>query len=475
MDFGEPIPLELPAARDDEPDGLRQEIADELADHLACGAKRELLRGTDPAKVWRAVTERFGDPGAVARRLWQDAMKEKIMAQRVLIATCLFVTAASLALVGIFWMQSTRAANELAETNRRMVETLTENQATNRELLKQLQGLAKSAKSPEASEWIPVSFKLTQETPDGPPAVGCEVSLGFGSEGYGKTDALERISDASGMVDFGVVRPGDWSFQIKETWDDSGDFWQTTGTVNAIPGSKVFRSIICPSTPSDPVPVRIAFDWPSDLVEKDLHVEVCFEHQGLTFDGPVKWLYSANSRASIVQRDFICGPKSNVTSIADESEFYLWGKISEQGRAPVHADLRAKQTQSSSDFVELERGEFQLQRLIILRPCTIAGAPLRGTRFEVLAHRSPTYKVPPMVYIGSQAPTDSDDLANGLFRGARLEGGVVSKNFWKQMRRRFEVRIDQKNEWRIPIPDELAQAVRGALKRNGLANLAPAE
>ncbi len=65
MDFGEPIPLKLPAARDDEPDGLRQDIDDELADHLACGAKRELLRGTDPTKVWRAVTERFGDPGAV--------------------------------------------------------------------------------------------------------------------------------------------------------------------------------------------------------------------------------------------------------------------------------------------------------------------------------------------------------------------------------------------------------------------------
>ena len=37
------------------------------------------------------VLERFGDPAAVARRLWLDAMKGKIMAQRVLIATCLVV------------------------------------------------------------------------------------------------------------------------------------------------------------------------------------------------------------------------------------------------------------------------------------------------------------------------------------------------------------------------------------------------
>ena len=42
----------------------------------------------------------FGDPAAMARRLWLDAMKGKIMAQRVLIATCLVVTLASLSLVG---------------------------------------------------------------------------------------------------------------------------------------------------------------------------------------------------------------------------------------------------------------------------------------------------------------------------------------------------------------------------------------
>ena len=136
--------------------------------------------------------------------------------------------------VGIFWMQSTRAANELAETNRRMVETLTENQATNREVLEQLQGLAKSVKSPAASEWIPVSFKLTQETLDGPPAIGCEVALGSGSDG--KTESMKRISDANGIVDFGVVRPGDCSFRIEETWDESGVCWYTIGTVNAVPG-----------------------------------------------------------------------------------------------------------------------------------------------------------------------------------------------------------------------------------------------
>ncbi len=475
MDFGAPMPLELPPARDDEPDGLRQDIADELADHLACGAKRERLRGTDPAKIWRAVTERFGDPGAVARRLWQDAMKEKIMAQRVLIATCLFVTAASLALVGIFWMQSTRAANELAETNRRMVETLTENQATNREVLKQLQGLAKSVKAPQASEWIPVSFKLTQETLDGPPAVGCEVALASGSDE--KIGSIKRISDANGIVDFGVVRPGDWSFRIEEIWGESGDFWQTVGTVNAVPGSKVSESIVCPKTPSDPVPVRIVFEWPSDLVDKELCVSVCVTNIGLTFQVPRMWTYGSTGRLHPEAYNLLTGQKSGFEPIRGAWAFYLWRRVSDQGSGPVYAELEAKRTKSSGDHMELERGAFRLQRLIVLRPCSIAGAPLDRTRFEVLAHLSAGGESPLFAYRGVRSPTDS-----GLHLPAiagpddeALEDGVAAPNFWKQMRGRFEARPDQKNEWKIPIPDELAQAVRKALKKDGSPKPAPAE
>ena len=75
MDFGDAIETDLPAPRDDEPDGLRQDILDELADHLACSFNRELLRGASPAEARRRAIERFGDPAAVARRLWLEAMR----------------------------------------------------------------------------------------------------------------------------------------------------------------------------------------------------------------------------------------------------------------------------------------------------------------------------------------------------------------------------------------------------------------
>src|SRR5690242_1644415 len=103
MDFRDSLSAEMPPPRDDEPAGLRQEILDELADHLACSYNRERLRGASPDEAYRRAIERFGNPAAVARRLWLDAMRGKIMAQRVLVATCLVVMAACLGIVGLVW------------------------------------------------------------------------------------------------------------------------------------------------------------------------------------------------------------------------------------------------------------------------------------------------------------------------------------------------------------------------------------
>jgi hypothetical protein len=106
MELRDTLFAELPPPRDDEPTGLRQDILDELADHLACAYNREVLRGERADEARRRVLDRFGDPAAVARRLWLDAMKGKIMARRILIATCLVVTLASLSLAGLMWRQA---------------------------------------------------------------------------------------------------------------------------------------------------------------------------------------------------------------------------------------------------------------------------------------------------------------------------------------------------------------------------------
>jgi hypothetical protein len=463
MEFGESLTGRLPAPRDDEPAGLRQDIVDELADHLACGARREILRGTEPASVRRSVMERFGDPAALARRLWMDAMKEKIMGQRVLIATCLVVTAASLALVGMFWLQSTRAARELAETNRRMAETIIQNQATNLEILKRLQVLAETDRKAESAEWIPVSFKLTQETLDGPPAVDYEVSLGSGSDGYQLRGAMERVSDSSGNVDFGVVRPGDWSFQIRKASDEEGSWWETTGALNVLPGSKISRSIVCPRIPTDDIPVRVLVDWPSDLSGKGLRVVLLFVHDGLSYQPSLKWSYRSARIGGSQKETIVCGPDVTMARVNDKY-FDLWRVVSREDAGPVFADVLGKDVSHEVRAVDLERDVYRLRRLIVLRTCAIPDAPFRGERFEVLGYSSASTDFLPWVGYVSRPPSERECAATSAFDGWPGTSGVTVRNFWRQAGTRFEVVSGRSNEWKIPIPEELAQAVRTALE-----------
>ena len=191
MDFRDGLSAELPAPRDDEPGSLRDDILDELADHLACAYRRELLRGADAATARQRVLERFGDPAALARRLWFDAMKGKIMSQRILVVCCILLTVISLSLAFVMWNQAVHAQRLAAMAEAQMAEQMHRAEELQQQMLEQLQAMSKAASSSKSPDWIPVSFKLTQGTPDGPPAVGVNAILGSrqpGSE-QGKVNA----------------------------------------------------------------------------------------------------------------------------------------------------------------------------------------------------------------------------------------------------------------------------------------------
>ena len=76
------VVADLPAPLDDEPPSVRQDIADELADHLACAFRRELIRNSDDAAAQERTLDRFGNPQRVAYRLWFQAMWGHIMLNR---------------------------------------------------------------------------------------------------------------------------------------------------------------------------------------------------------------------------------------------------------------------------------------------------------------------------------------------------------------------------------------------------------
>ncbi|WP_339685589.1 hypothetical protein [Gimesia maris] len=95
---------DFPPERDDEPSSLRQDIIDELSDHFACALNRELLKNPDECLAKQRVIQNFGDPIKIARQLWLDAIKEKIMSQRIMTGISAVMAVCCIAVVGIAWI-----------------------------------------------------------------------------------------------------------------------------------------------------------------------------------------------------------------------------------------------------------------------------------------------------------------------------------------------------------------------------------
>jgi hypothetical protein len=459
MDFRDATSADLPAPRDDEPTGLRQDILDELADHLACSYNRELLRGAGPGEARRRAIERFGDPAAVARRLWLDAMRGKIMAQRVLIATCLLVMAACFGVVGLIWSQTSRSAAQAAEANRHLAELLGQTQATNQEMLRQLQAMAKPAQPAKSAEWIPVSFELTVEKPDGPPAVGYEVILGRGHGGTMKPESIHRRSDASGVADFGVVQPGDWEFTIR------AGIRSTTGGLNAIPGTSILKEIVCPKSPPDRAQVKVRVDWPGPLADKDLVAVATFEPKGLTYQPPLVWGPMGSLQFNGVQiigraRDgFIILDQDLDLSVDTEpketpagnrhSQAYL-DRLRSQGK--IHGVLLLDSSTPGEEPLEVWAGRYSLARLIL---------------FHALSDRKDTgaRECELLTLMDRHDQGVQVTLPGGMMSGPvslPLRGHRMKFSSLDQYDR-FEARPGEASEWVIPLPEEMAKEVEKRL------------
>jgi len=480
MEFREALSAVLPPRRSDEPAGLRQDILDELADHLTSSYHRELLRGSNSTDARARALERFGDPAAVARRLWLDAMKGRIMAKRVLIATCVMVTCASLSLAGVFWLRSNRAAQELAralamaedhrrlaeqaaaEANRMLADTFAQNQSANTEIVKQLQAMRKETQSPPTPDWIPVSFKLTEETLDGPPAVGCEVQFRGG----------QRLSDSSGVADFGVVRPGDWGFQIRRPWAENEGSWQLIGSINVLPGSKVVKSIICPKAPPDLVSLRLKFDWPPDLAGKELCVYAEMQQHGISYEPPSRWVAVAGARGTPLKA-ILSGPGTRQTDVKEES-LQFWKvagqQVREYERDPnqIYATLKSGTgAASAKDAIEIEPGTFSLLNLTVLhhRPHEDV-APVKGEAFELIARatRHPDDPQQPRYW-----SSFFEDTALGVGVSIPLGAVNVPKSYWRPREKTLQGKPGTVVEWTISLPDELIKAVRDKLKADPAA------
>lgn len=271
MDWPEELTGSLPSARDDEPVSLRQDIADELQDHLQSALQRQRLTTSDEGRARAQVVDRFGNPQHLARRLWFDAMQEKIMSQRLSLAITTLMGVSCLVAVGMMWHVSQQAQ----ATARELIE---EARATNQALLDRLTQLSIRSSDDHVTkdaqtspEWNPFKAHLVIGEKNGPPAEGYIIRLSQkqskGGVSQFETVAEER-SDSDGVADLAPVQPG--KYVLSAMGWNQGEWF--SAPVIVLPNSTHRLEIVCPPSKLEKIGVVIRADVPEDLRHKNVYL-----------------------------------------------------------------------------------------------------------------------------------------------------------------------------------------------------------
>lgn len=323
MNWQADISAELPPTGD-EPSSLRRDICDELADHLTCAADRESAEEEDEERIRERVLERFGNPARIARQLWFDAIKGKLMLQKF--ATGFAAVAAVAAIAGcvILWVavaSGREAVNQALEEQRRDRE---QNAKANAALLAKLEKLAEEAKQPAKSmEWNPLKFKLLLGEEGNEPAVGYQAWLDGRPYGGEKesTIQLQRKSNENGMVDFGLVRPGAYFVTVATPSN-----FKRQIHVTVTPGQVAAITVRCPREQPVKTNVKLQVDLPKDLLDRKVAVLIELFRPRLTV-GSTSWSSTSGGRMLLASGKDSAEPYLGSTNYGRVSNSLFHGKI----------------------------------------------------------------------------------------------------------------------------------------------------
>ena len=250
----------LPRRRDDEPPELRAQIVKELQDHLECAYQRELLRTGDEFRAAQRVQEQFGDARQLARKLWFEAMQEKIMSQRILVGLSVSLAIACLATGGF----ALRIAQQTAEASAAATKALVDQgQETNQALLRALDRLvpkpdvAKPGEPQTVEETGEIRIKLVKGVPGGPPAAGYEINFDSGD--------FVGLSNEMGEFIVEKVRAGGHTLGVTTPWGETAAPWGKTTFFRFSKGKAITDEIVCPEAPRVEIDVTLDVQWPEDL------------------------------------------------------------------------------------------------------------------------------------------------------------------------------------------------------------------
>ena len=285
MAWPESIAESFPEPHDDEPASLRQDIADELADHLQTSLARQIVGTLDEATARERVVERFGDARGLARSLWFDAMREKIMRQRIIQIAAGLSLVLCVVLGFLLWRtleRSQAAMAELVNTNRAAAKEYHDSNEALRNQLEKMQTAAAAASAPapvRSQDWNPVRVRVTMGTKDGPPVEGLEIRFAQVKPGMNgmiamQNFAIKEFTDAHGFADLDRVHPGRYLLTVVNRKHPRQEILERPIAIS--PGSDNTLEIVCPAGNLCDAKVSIKTNLPDDLRDQGVCVVLYF-------------------------------------------------------------------------------------------------------------------------------------------------------------------------------------------------------
>jgi hypothetical protein len=379
MPIDSDIAADLPAPRDDEPESLRRDIVDELADHLQCALQRELLAGGQashpqqasprrqsgdsgskhtarehlqadawgsPDHAWQQVLTRFGNPATIARRLWFDAMKERLMAQRFTAIMAGITAASAIAVAILLWRgidQQAQAAAAIQQSNAALLERL----AT---LLEQQTPAA--GEPTKERELRHLDLRLVQGDPEGPPAVGYRLA----PAGVASDESLVRLTDPrtdeEGRARLSMNRVGQFFLSIT-----TPDGWVASTLIPMGPEHPQEMTLVVPA-PAPPLKdLTIHIPRPNELSEQEYIFEVTLARPTRTL-GELEWYYApegSNAMSGREDRLLVAGDGRIIGRVIDIED-------SRQTGGPPQVVFK------TLPIDELPAGEYSIQKVEAFEP-----------------------------------------------------------------------------------------------------------
>lgn len=186
-------------------------------------------------------------------------------------------------------------------------------------------------------------------------------------------------------------------------------------------------------------------------------------------------------RFGSVTRTAIVGPDAKSSyGILKGKALYFFQQSDEAAEFEIAADILGEDLRAASSptaTVSWEPGVYHLNTIVVMRPAPpVAQTPDSRKRFGVISACSSfgaaftTIGQPTLHRIGPPTTTQLENPdADAPTRIPDWNWGEipiqVPAEYWTTPSNRFEIRAGQKNEWTIPLPEQLVKAVRERLKQ----------